>query len=80
MADVKIPESLFDLLCKILIYEEGTEEDLHQAVRQLSEKQRQRERRKFYRIMQDESNPADVRQYAKEMYQKLSDIHPDWRY
>lgn len=80
MADVKISEELFHLLVRVIVDEEGTDEDIRTLKWEISEKQRQMERRRFYKLMHDNSAPADVRAHAKAMYQELSLIHPDYRY
>lgn len=77
---VQIPEELYHLLLRVHLDGSNSQEDWDRIAKMLKGKELARQKRTFFAAMQDESLSPERRRAAKEMYQDLQGIHPDFRY
>lgn len=77
---VQITEELYQLLVSVHLCGDSTEEKIRRIRQLLEVKEEARRKRNFYQAMYDQSLDEDTRAAAKEMYQDLVGVHPDFRY
>lgn len=77
---IQITQELYDLLVRFHLYNDCTESEARTIVLLLERKEEARQKRIFYAAMHDESLDEDQRAAAKERYQDLVGVPPDFRY
>lgn len=77
---IQITQELYDLLVRFHLYNDCTESEVRTIALLLEQKEEARKKRMWYAAMHDESLSEDQRQAAKEMYQDLVGVPPDFRY
>lgn len=77
---IQITQELYELLVKFHLYNDCTEDDIRTIELLLEQKEYARQKRIFYQAMHDQSLDEDQRAGAKERYQDLLGVPPDFRY
>lgn len=77
---IQITQELYDLLVRFHLYNDCTDNEIRTIALLLEQKEEARQKRMWYAAMHDPALDEDQRQAAKEMYQDIVGVPPDFRY